>query len=112
MYHKSCSWKYLLKNIQLFSIAFFILLYSLHCEAQAGVIKEHTNGLHGYISYTADRPSAQSNYSYGMGFYSAVWPLINKPIADFQIGLAGREQSRITLIGSMSLPRGSSSQLM
>lgn len=24
-----------------------------------------------------------------MGFYSAVWPLIDEPLADFQIGLAG-----------------------
>ena len=24
-----------------------------------------------------------------MGFYSAVWPLIDRPLADFQIGLAG-----------------------
>jgi hypothetical protein len=24
-----------------------------------------------------------------MGFYSAVWPLIDQPLADFQIGLAG-----------------------
>lgn len=97
MNYKSFKWKYLLKDIQLFSIVFFVLFSSLYCEAQddmtvkarAGVIKEHTNGLHGYISYNAERPSAQSNYSYGMGFYSAVWPLITNPIANFQIGLAG-----------------------
>jgi hypothetical protein len=54
-----------------------------------GIVKEHSRGLHGYISYNADRPADQSNYSYGMGFYSAVWPLIAQPLADFQIGLAG-----------------------
>ena len=80
----------------LFSFAFFILISSQICEAQdsavkieTGIIKTHTRGLHGYIRYNADRPSDLSGFSYGMGFYSAVWPLITKPIADFQIGLAG-----------------------
>ncbi len=54
-----------------------------------GEVKEHHNGLHGYIGYTATKPSDRSNYSYGMGFYSAVWPLIDKPVDNFQIGLAG-----------------------
>ena len=82
---------------QLSLIAFFMLLSSQYLAAQddkaqikgPGIIKEHTRGLHGYISYNADRPADQSDYSYGMGFYSAVWPLITQPIADFQIGLAG-----------------------
>ncbi len=54
-----------------------------------GVVKEHYRGLHGYIGYRAERPGKQSEYSAGMGFYSAVWPLIDKPFAHFQIGLAG-----------------------
>ena len=97
MYFKSFTWRYMMKYLLFFSTAFFILLFSQHCKAQddiavkteTGVIKSHSRGLHGYISYDADRPADQSNYSYGMGFYSAVWPLITKPIADFQIGLAG-----------------------
>ena len=76
---------------------FFMLLSSHHVDAQddkapkggPGIVREHTRGLHGYISYNADRPADQSSYSYGMGFYSAVWPLIAQPLADFQIGLAG-----------------------
>lgn len=76
---------------------FFMLLSSHHVDAQddkapkggPGIVKEHSRGLHGYISYNADRPAVQSSYSYGMGFYSAVWPLIAQPLADFQIGLAG-----------------------
>jgi len=52
-------------------------------------ISSHFRGLHGYIGYSATRPPARSEYSVGMGFYSAVWPLIDKPIAHFQIGLAG-----------------------
>ena len=54
-----------------------------------GTVTAHSGGLHGYIGFTAERPPAQSEYSAGMGFYSAVWPLIDRPLADFQIGLAG-----------------------
>ena len=39
-----------------------------------------------WLQRTRVRP--QSEYSVGMGFYSAVWPLIDQPLADFQIGLA------------------------
>jgi hypothetical protein len=46
-------------------------------------------GLHGYIGYSATPPADASEYSAGMGFYSAVWPLIDEPLANFQIGLAG-----------------------
>ncbi len=49
----------------------------------------HSDGLHGYIGFSATRPPARSEYCAGMGFYSAVWPLIDRPLADFQIGLAG-----------------------
>jgi len=76
---------------------FFMLLSAQQVDAQddkapkggPGIVREHSRGLHGYISYNADRPADQSIYSYGMGFYSAVWPLIAQPLADFQIGLAG-----------------------
>ena len=54
---------------------------------EPGVVTAHSRGLHGYIGYSASRPPARSEYSAGMGFYSAVWPLIDKPIANFQIGL-------------------------
>ncbi len=58
-------------------------------KQKTGVIKTHYRGLHGYIGYSASRPKDRSLYSAGMGFYSAVWPLIDKPLAHFQIGLAG-----------------------
>jgi hypothetical protein len=58
-------------------------------KTEAGKITAHSEGLHGYIGFSATRPPAQSQYSVGMGFYSAVWPLIDQPLADFQIGLAG-----------------------
>jgi hypothetical protein len=58
-------------------------------KAEAGKVTTHSHGLHGYIGFSATRPPAQSEYSAGMGFYSAVWPLIDRPLANFQIGLAG-----------------------
>jgi len=57
--------------------------------AEPVTVTAHYDGLHGYIGYSSTRPPARSEYSAGMGFYSAVWPLIDQPIADFQIGLAG-----------------------
>jgi len=54
---------------------------------EPGIVTAHSRGLHGYIGYSASRPPDRANYSAGMGFYSAVWPLIAKPIANFQIGL-------------------------
>jgi len=87
-------WKTVVVNI------FLLILTSHYCEAQesksankektkVGSVTSHSRGLHGYIGYSADRPTDRLQYSAGMGFYSAVWPLISKPIAHFQIGLAG-----------------------
>ncbi|MCO6043207.1 hypothetical protein NG895_04755 [Aeoliella sp. ICT_H6.2] len=45
-------------------------------------------GLHGYIGYQASQPDDRAEYGYGMGFYSAAWTLVDKPLAHFQIGLA------------------------
>ncbi len=58
-------------------------------EGETGQVTAHSDGLHGYIGFSATRPPARSEYSAGMGFYSAVWPLIDQPLANFQIGLAG-----------------------
>ncbi|MGA2063975.1 MAG: hypothetical protein ABSG86_03350 [Thermoguttaceae bacterium] len=57
--------------------------------AGAAKVTAHSDGLHGYIGFGATRPPVRSEYSAGMGFYSAVWPLVDRPLADFQIGLAG-----------------------
>ncbi|MCY3003834.1 MAG: hypothetical protein NTV21_18720 [Planctomycetota bacterium] len=46
------------------------------------------SGLHGYIGYRAEPPADRSEYGMGMGFYSAAWSLIDRPLAHFQIGLA------------------------
>src|SRR5579862_8065866 len=50
-------------------------------------VTEHSDGLHGYIGFGHEPLPAGSAYSAGMGFYAAVWPLIDQPLADFQIGL-------------------------
>jgi hypothetical protein len=56
-------------------------------NAKTGEVTSHSQGLHGYISFNATRPPVLSEYSAGMGLYSAVWPLIDRPLANFQIGL-------------------------
>jgi len=53
-----------------------------------GKVKQFGKGLHGYIGFSATRPNNPIEYSAGMGFYSAVWSLIDQPIAHFQVGLA------------------------
>ncbi|MFO7907611.1 MAG: hypothetical protein R6U98_33495 [Pirellulaceae bacterium] len=50
-------------------------------------VKLHSRGLHGYIGYQATRPSSRDEFSAGMGFYAAVWSLVDRPLANFQIGL-------------------------
>jgi len=55
---------------------------------EVGVPVLHSEGLHGYIGFRASRPPEKSEFSAGMGFYSAVWPLLDEPVANLQIGLA------------------------
>jgi len=45
-----------------------------------------SNGLWGYIS--ANVPAPPAEYGYGVSLYSAAWPLLQHPVAGFQIGLA------------------------
>jgi hypothetical protein len=58
-------------------------------DSVTGKVVARSEGLHGYIGFKATRPPAKAEYGAGMGFYSAVWSLIDQPLADFQIGLAG-----------------------
>jgi hypothetical protein len=75
-----------------FTLALVVLLVAsaslARGQAPSGPVSAHSRGLHGYIGFQATRPPARSEFSAGMGFYSAVWPLIDEPIANFQIGLA------------------------
>jgi hypothetical protein len=70
------------------------LVFAAVCVANAEKsptdgVTSHNRGLHGYIGYTASQPSKDLGCDMGMGFYSAVWPLVDRPLKNFQIGLAG-----------------------
>jgi len=56
-------------------------------DSDAGKITSHSQGLHGYIGFGHEKLPPGSGYSAGMGFYAAVWPLVDQPLAHFQIGL-------------------------
>lgn len=56
-------------------------------DVKAEDIKHTSGGLHGYIGYST--PPRPENFGAGIGFYTAVWPLIEKPVGNFQIGLPG-----------------------
>ena len=46
-----------------------------------------SEGLHGYISM--DLPQQKDGFGYGVSFYVSAWPLLDKPLLGFQIGLPG-----------------------
>jgi len=45
-----------------------------------------SQGLSGYISM--DVPAPPEDYGFGVSLYSTAWPLLERPLRDFQIGLA------------------------
>lgn len=57
--------------------------------SKVGEIIVRGGGLHGYIGCEAIRPPVPTEYGAGISFYTAVWPLVDEPVANFQIGLAG-----------------------
>ncbi|MCC7377143.1 MAG: hypothetical protein IT581_20950 [Verrucomicrobiales bacterium] len=56
-------------------------------KTEAGQVSAHAQGLHGYIGFEHEKLPAQGGHTAGMGFYAAVWPLVDRPLANFQIGL-------------------------
>ncbi len=56
-------------------------------ESQSGRVTAHSDGLHGYIGFGHEKLPPGSACNAGMGFYAAVWPLVDEPLAGFQIGL-------------------------
>lgn len=54
---------------------------------KAGDVTSRSQGLHGYIGFGHEKLPAAGGYTAGMGFYAAVWPLVDEPLAGFQIGL-------------------------
>ena len=56
-------------------------------KSDAGTVTLHSQGLHGYIGFGHEKLPPQGSYTAGMGFYAAVWPLVDQPLANFQVGL-------------------------
>ncbi len=48
-------------------------------------LRQESGGLNGYISFQVPRPPAE--FRAGVSFYVGIWPLVEKPLAGFQIGL-------------------------
>ena len=54
---------------------------------EPGKVALNGRGLHGYIGFGRQAARQDPATAAGMGFYAAVWPLMDQPLADFQIGL-------------------------
>ncbi len=78
-------------QVRSFRIGAVVLLliwpFTMDHAATSTPLNEHSDGLHGYIGFTHEKLPPHSAYSAGMGFYAAVWPLVDQPLANFQIGL-------------------------
>jgi len=70
-------------------LAAVLFLWPADNEANSAEITLNGAALHGYIAYGHEPFPPHSNFTAGMGFYSAVWPLVDEQLADFQIGLPG-----------------------
>ncbi|MFO1460330.1 MAG: hypothetical protein U1G08_13090 [Verrucomicrobiota bacterium] len=73
-----------MKTLLTFAVIGFPLLGA---EPDTSVLRD--DGLHGYIGFSHEPAPANGGYNAGMGFYAAVWSLIDRPLANFQIGLPG-----------------------
>lgn len=77
-----------MKKLFISGIALLLLSCTKSASYESDIkydIVEGSKGLHGYISFSSTKPP--SGFGAGISFYSAVWPLIDKPLANFQIGL-------------------------
>ncbi len=63
------------------------LVHGPSLPAGTGQVTLHSEGLHGYIGFGHEAAPPGTAYNVGMGFYAAVWRLIDQPLANFQIGL-------------------------
>ena len=82
--------KHLVATFNWLMVSLALLFLPLSCndkvQQEKPSVEYRTYGLYGYIGY-----DVQPNPSYGMGvsFYTAAWPLIDKPLQGLQIGLPG-----------------------
>lgn len=62
------------------------MLWAVLAILAADAPKLERSGLHGYINASAQNPPP--GYGFGVSLYSAAWPLLERPVDGFQIGLA------------------------
>ncbi len=69
-----------------------VVLLAIFAAGASAIIAEParpqlvSQGLAGYISMEVPAPTEE--YGYGVSLYAAAWPLVERPLRDFQIGLA------------------------
>ncbi len=74
--------------MMLLAVFAYSLLTAQDLAPQSSPPQQQSQGLHGYIGYSGSPPPDRAEFGMGMGFYSAAWSLIDRPLAHFQIGLA------------------------
>ncbi|MGQ9800755.1 MAG: hypothetical protein ACUVRL_03715 [Candidatus Saccharicenans sp.] len=72
-------------GIIIFVLVGLPILINQVARANSTRLIQKESGLHGYISFNHE--PIPDEYGAGIGFYVAVWPLIDEPLAGFQIGL-------------------------
>jgi hypothetical protein len=77
----------------------FAFQSELYWKDGASVLPQHSSGgLKGYISMALPRnhPTVDATFrpgfGHGVSFFVNVWPLIDKPIASFQVGARARHE--------------------
>jgi len=71
------------------AVLLMLVLPGVAADASSRTFTEHSRGLHGYISFQHESLPPGSAFTAGIGFYAAVWPLVDQPLANLQIGLPG-----------------------
>ena len=66
--------------------AFIAALCATCAVAAAQEPRLVSQGLAGYVSMEVEPPAAE--FGYGVSLYATAWPLVERPLRDFQIGLA------------------------
>ncbi|MBX2816187.1 MAG: T9SS type A sorting domain-containing protein [Saprospiraceae bacterium] len=69
----------------LFFYPLLLVIGSKQMPAQTSY--HYSDGIQGYIWSASDPTSIPAEYTYGLGFYAAVWQLTPQPVRDLQIGL-------------------------
>lgn len=71
-----------MRSIFYISLGLLLLTSPLYAT---NTLVEKDNGLYGYIYASIDAPP--NNFGYGISYYTSIWSLLAKPLANFQVGL-------------------------